>query len=698
MASSATSGASRPFPRRFVLGLFAAALLVNIWALTRYWNESLRDGHEFRQFQTALTAYYFKQDGFKLAYETPVLGAPWSIPMEFPLYQIVVAKFSNATGVPLEQSGRSVSILFFYAALPAVWLLLRRRLPDTTDRVVVISAVLLCPIYLFYSRTFMIESTALCLSLWFLFFFEQSLDQPRSWRLIAAWMFGALAALTKVTTFAAFAIACALLLLERILTRRRAGESLLPAIGRPLFTAILAASVPLAAGVAWVLYSDHVKELNPYGHFITSGSLRPFNLGTLAQRATYEWWRAVGYISFHNVLAWPNLFIIAAGLWFAPSAHRRLAAACLLSYPAGCLLFANLYYIHDYYSYASAIFLLGALGVSVAGLLRSSTMPRSLAGVLLVAALAFEVFAFRQTYYSFYQRPNEPVPVEAAVIRAITPVDDVIAGFGFDWNSLLPYYTQRRAIMPFASHTRNLEVLEQSLARLDGRRVSTLLVAHPHREERELVGDLLAKLRMSPQPIARTESMDIYVRKDRATAAVQTLMARPDWGMELNLKADANVVILTESHDLAQLPWTGYNPTFSPLPFRSKGKYEIGFMDFDGSAKGLFTQAPVEIHFQPPAGSHSIDAISGMLSSAYTGNNKTAGVVIQVLEELPDGTRRVLFDRLLTPTTDPDDRGDVVIAYRQEKPFTGTLVFAHYAVPSGNVNFSWGYWKRVIIR
>jgi hypothetical protein len=62
--------------------LFAAAF----WFSTL--NQPLIDRHEFRQTQTALSAL-FMQPGLEglLNYETPVLGAPWSIPFEFPLFQ-----------------------------------------------------------------------------------------------------------------------------------------------------------------------------------------------------------------------------------------------------------------------------------------------------------------------------------------------------------------------------------------------------------------------------------------------------------------------------------------------------------------------------------------------------------------------------------------------------------------------------------
>ena len=49
--------------------------------------------------------------GSFLRYETPVLGPPWSLPFEFPLYQGIVAGLAKIFSTPLDQTGRFVSIL-----------------------------------------------------------------------------------------------------------------------------------------------------------------------------------------------------------------------------------------------------------------------------------------------------------------------------------------------------------------------------------------------------------------------------------------------------------------------------------------------------------------------------------------------------------------------------------------------------------
>lgn len=73
----------------------------------------ITDDHGFRQTQTAITAQYFSGLHDFLFYITPVLGPPWSIPFEFPLYQGIVKFLYIITNFSLETCGRIVSIVFF---------------------------------------------------------------------------------------------------------------------------------------------------------------------------------------------------------------------------------------------------------------------------------------------------------------------------------------------------------------------------------------------------------------------------------------------------------------------------------------------------------------------------------------------------------------------------------------------------------
>ncbi|MEO6567130.1 MAG: hypothetical protein ABIO94_00080 [Opitutaceae bacterium] len=692
MAKDVTT-AKRPAPgRRILLAVLLFALGFNVWTLTRYWNENFRDAFESRQYQTALTAYYFQKDGLKLAYETPVLGPPWSIPMEFPLYQAIVAKLSNVTGLHLEQAGRLTSVLAFFACFPAVWLLLKSRLPYADDWRVIAAMALLSPMFLFYSRTVLIESTALCVSLWFLAAFDASIQRPTPWRVLAAWILGALAATTKITTFAIFCPPAVVIAAVSAWHRRREGLSWLPAIKRPLLIAAIVASVPLLAGFSWVAYSDHLKELNPYGRILTSSSLREFNFGTLALRFTGKFWRMIADSSFQHVITIPALALTLMGFFLVEVPYRRIALVCLGCYCVGFLTFANLYYVHDYYYYASAFYLVGAAGTIAAGLLRRAGKWNPVALVSLLAVLLSEIIAFSGSYGGFFRRPNLPRPEIAEVIKGALAPSDVFAALDMDWNSMIPYYAQRRAIMVFQSHTENAAAFAESLEKLKPEPLAALLVAAPHRISMPFLLPLLTQLEMEMQPFASAAEGDLYLRRDRVLTAAARLKGRKFAGIPVQLPA-----LITGAHDLTTAEWSGRLGMARPAPQESRGEFAIGIVQLEG-ASVISAQAPTEILLRPPAGAKHIQVRCGMMPGAYHNGNTTDGVIIEIRLERPDGTIQTLFQRALTPVERPDDRKEVVAEYSQATPFEGTLVFGCYPGPAGSAAFDWVYWRSIEVR
>src|SRR5580765_4756034 len=117
-------------PWKRVLWLAVAGVLVHAAIASIGWWSPITDRYGFRQTQTAISAYWLSHGSPFLPDEAPVLGPPWSIPFEFPLYQEAVSLWSRLTGAPIDQSGRLISLLFFYAGLvPVAWMVRRLRLP-----------------------------------------------------------------------------------------------------------------------------------------------------------------------------------------------------------------------------------------------------------------------------------------------------------------------------------------------------------------------------------------------------------------------------------------------------------------------------------------------------------------------------------------------------------------------------------------
>src|SRR5262245_19867530 len=88
-------------------------------------NDLATDIQSFRETQTAITIFYILKGGPWIDYETPIFGYPWSIPFEFPTYQLIVAALVRQTGISIEAAGRLVSFTFFVATLAPTWLLFR---------------------------------------------------------------------------------------------------------------------------------------------------------------------------------------------------------------------------------------------------------------------------------------------------------------------------------------------------------------------------------------------------------------------------------------------------------------------------------------------------------------------------------------------------------------------------------------------
>jgi hypothetical protein len=457
------------------LALLLAALLAH--AVYYLWvgiDRPIYEQHGFRQTQSALSAYWILHGGPWLAYETPVLGAPWSLPFEFPTYQLIVAALARL-GVPLDQAGRLIAFGFFIATLVPLRVLLRELGYDRTAFLIVAVLFLACPLYVFWGRTFMIESTALFFGAAWLAAMVAFWRRGGALAFAVAIVAGSLAAVTKSTTFAGFGGVAGLIFLGSALGAVRS-----PAVNTQWRALLLLGSlcaVPLAAGIAWVVYADSVKLANPFAAMLTSQGLAAWNYGTLAQRLSAAFWvdviiNRMGLDIFGRVR--PDLFgnalplalapvIVVAGLWLTRFDRRILIAIGAFLLPL--LLFTNLYFHHNYYANANALFLLVAVGLSLAAIFTAGWRVAAL--LLLAGIVVGQVRYFRNTYDFFIRldtRPGDRLQVAAAAKKSVPP-DRALLVIGDDWSSGIPYLSERRALalVPFAPPA----LMEQALTRTE---------------------------------------------------------------------------------------------------------------------------------------------------------------------------------------------------------------------------------------
>lgn len=675
--------------------LFAAVLLLHFYLVTRSWSAGEFRGHEFRQAQTALSAYFIQQDDdFAIAYPTPVLGKPWSAPMEFPLYQWCVVGVSNALDLPLAPAGRTISLVCFYATLPALFLLLAHLGVPPGARWAALALVVASPLYIFYTRGFLIESMALLLAAWFLAAFIPAIRTGhRGWLLLAA-VTGAGAALVKVTTLLIWLLPAAgygLLLLYR--QRDRGGRAIAGLLGRG---AVLAAG-PCLAAWWWVGTADAIKARNPSARFLTSDAMQWFNFGSWSLRFSAEIWSGI-LENWHTALmplwlAVPALTVLLLSPW-----RGRLGWAVGVVC-AAFLIFPRLFSWHDYYLYAVGVFWLLAAGTGLHWL-ATEKIRRPWGGLVLVVGLLGGLNAYRLNYYPAQATSANGGSGLTEALRELLPRDAVLVIAGDDWSAITPYYARRRALMIREGTEKDPAYLRSAFAGLAGEQVGALVLKGRERSNADLLALAIRTFDLHPDIAFSHRDTDVYLPRDRRDWTVTRLQAAPVFDQVVprgpvrpNVappEADPRVRTVNPQADQALF---GH---FSPMPVRYHFSYDPNVGEVEG-VPVIGAHPDAEMWFAVPAGKRDIALAFGIFAGAYerTGPS-TDGVDFIVEEQRADGARVEVFRRSLQPASQPSDRGLQRATVSCQVAPGSELVFLTRS--RDNAAFDWAYWGPITIR
>jgi hypothetical protein len=496
------------------LSLLVTCIFVALATFRLGWDVPALSGHEFRQAQTGLSIQSMQETGFKLDYETPVFGKPWSIPMEFPIYQYLVATYANATGSEIAQAGRTVSVIGFLFGLVA-WYGLGRWVGFTRGAsALMITPICLAPVYLFYSRTVMIESLAWSLSAWFLW----GILRARSgggWRWWAvATVFGGMAVLVKPTTWAAFCLPWAAVYLHDVWQRRSDWRSR---------WRVLAGEAGLGVGLlwlgsAWVAYADSLKAQNVIAQFIVSRELSGLNFGMPGARSEAVSWTTLYGHWTQSVMVIPAL-VVGGALSLFHATSRRILFVGMLTFFSIQLIFFGLYLVHDYYFYANGAFLLVGLGAGVAAWWDAARYPWVRVGlaVLLVGLLGLQFAAYQRLYQPVQTAPAQASSGLTQAIKHLTVPTDVIVAHAPDWNSSWPYYAERRMLLlPNGEIFRNPERAGLAIEALEGESTPLLMMIGESRLEPRWLVERVEQLDLMPLPLFEwRREVTVYAQADR---------------------------------------------------------------------------------------------------------------------------------------------------------------------------------------
>ncbi|MSU45620.1 MAG: hypothetical protein EXS42_00470 [Lacunisphaera sp.] len=134
------------------------------------------------------------------------------------------------------------------------------------------------------------------------------------------------------------------------------------------------------------------------------------------------------------------------------------------------------------------------------------------------------------------------------------------------------------------------------------------------------------------------------------------------------------------------------NETQIPALANSEGRF--GFLNTEEDGRPcLVAHAPATLVYAWREGLVHLTGEYGLISGAYTRDNRTEGVVFVVETEDATGVRREIFRRHLAPMSQKADQGAQPLSVEIPAVPGGRLILSTQAPPSGNLNAAWSYWR-----
>jgi hypothetical protein len=434
-------GTRRVSARLVEAACVAAVLVAFVLVVLPTLGQPLLERHGFRQTQTAYTARIYHEQGIDLIHpKLPVLGEPFEVPFEFPLFQAAASVVMDA-GVRDDVAMRTTGLLCFLLTALLLYGLVR-RVDGRVSAVAALVAFVATPFALLWGRTSMIEYLATAGAVGFAWATIAWREERRPAVGGLALAAGLVGMLVKPTT-AVFWILPALAYQPK---GGRQGDR-----RRELMWLAALVLVPLGAAVLWTHHADAIKAASPTTAWLTSDALREWNFGTLGQRFANDTWEVVLDRLRGLIVGYAGIpLLVVAAVALARSRQRRFWLGIVLAAVLPPLVFTNLYYQHDYYlaAVSPAIAALIGLGVGFAWRLLPTPLVR---GVAIVAGvlLASSTLVLGRDYVRliYVNEPDAQTLALAHEAAAQTRADDRIGVLGLDWSPAVLYYANRWGLM-----------------------------------------------------------------------------------------------------------------------------------------------------------------------------------------------------------------------------------------------------------
>ena len=482
-----------------ILGIgLLLVLFWQFWEQAHGWNHSLLGKHAFRQSQTAVAAANFVEDGFALHPTIPVYGPPWILPLELPLYQWIHAGVVRLLSSPLVQSGRGLSVMFHLIGLVQLFRILRSLKVGRPSALYALTLVTVSPVSVYWSQAILIQSLAVALVLSYVLSGLQSISSsPSRWKLLETVLLGALAAMVKIT---AFSVGWGFLVIHIASKVLVDNQSKKPLCEKGVVRTLVILLIPIAIGAVWVLYSGLIARMNSIPDAAHSSI---WYFGAINSRFDPEQLSVIWKHCVEWTLGSPLALVVILFSLLAPWAQRVRSWAFLLAAVAGPLVFWNVYFVHDYYSYEIVFWFGAGIALCFDAPELWKTKLRSLGSLAcMTIILSLMIQGYYRTPYPWFLRHDYRVQ-EYEYLNAIGESVDRNTFFlvlGDDWNPVTAFCTGRKTIMMRSDGVENgIYPLIYEKAVAEGLRCGGLLY-FTRGADTEMLAKVLDQFSLKPEP------------------------------------------------------------------------------------------------------------------------------------------------------------------------------------------------------
>jgi hypothetical protein len=245
--------------------------------------------------------------------------------------------------------------------------------------------------------------------------------------------------------------------------------------------------------------------------------------------------------------------------------------------------------------------------------------------------------------------------------------------------------------------------LRDAFGRLKGEKVTALILDGAQRGNRPLLELASEFFDIDPKPVCVWRTITVYLHRALRSAAVDYIRHQPfiDLGLADKLESDSNPIARREMPVSALLP--ARQELFKEMSPRPVRFYTTYGLDLDQvSGRGFLNSHPdSRLWFKVPAGFHEISAEYYMFPGSYEGLDQAAatdGVEFAIYEQKAGGSKRQVFDRLLNPRDNWEDRNIQKVMLTVEVAPDSELLFETGPGTRGNYNRDWAAWGPITIK